>query len=334
MIRTYLGSVWLRFVPIIGFAIKPIHLRRNVRKLSFSVQLTPTYKSMLNPIKRTAVLLCVLVFSSGLFGQNEVHTFSQDGLAPAREISFDIRPFNFEELDERLLVSLEGMDLAVIEQGRLMLLGDGDKEVPVMPSIDGWYRIDVVKCYFSQDLEISVDGYPTLLMVPVEPLDLFLQEDQLVITSFHGSNEAVVGSLAVKNLSHAPFSILDYGNLSQPREDSPETLSSADSGTASEAGNAVSNETVSTPAETSESSKSGLDESSTVESPVRSGLEFIAGLKSDIEEELTLSRREKDRGSERKNELLSRLFAAELPTDASERKALSRVWVWRWFFPP
>jgi hypothetical protein len=123
--------------------------------------------------KRIVPAIFVHILGISLFGQNEVHEFTQEGVVPAREISFDIRPFKFDGLDEMVLFSLEGMDLAVIEQDSLLLLEDGTEAIALSPSTDGWYRIDVVKRYLSQDLEISVDGYPTLLMFPKTPLDLF-----------------------------------------------------------------------------------------------------------------------------------------------------------------
>lgn len=81
-------------------------------------------------------ILCVPISGPGLWGQREIHPRAEDEVAPAHYNTFEINPFSPEGHDEMALVSLEGMDLAVLEQGAQVLSHNGSESIPLAAIIE------------------------------------------------------------------------------------------------------------------------------------------------------------------------------------------------------
>ena len=141
------------------------------------------------------------------FENADLSTYSQDEAAVARLISFSFFPGDAAGAVGDFALGLEGLYLT----GRgdpdgFTLSGEG-QEYWVSRSADGWYAMEVVKRYLSQDLEVSVEGIPVFLSEALEALDPFLERDDLILES--DGSPALLGSVTVKNLSHTPASIFD-----------------------------------------------------------------------------------------------------------------------------
>ena len=134
-------------------------------------------------------------------------TYSQDEAAPARLISFSFFPGDWAGAVGDFSLGLEGLYLTGRGDPDGFTLSEEGQEYWVSRSADGWYAMEVVKRYFSQDLEVWVEGNPVFLSEALEVLDPFLEWDDLILES--DGDPALLGSVTVENLSHTPASIFD-----------------------------------------------------------------------------------------------------------------------------
>ena len=151
----------------------------------------------------------MLPTSPGLPGYDnaDVLTYSQDEPAPARLISFSVFPGHSAGIVGDFALGLEGLYLTARGDPDGFSLSDGGREYWVSRSADGWYAVEVVKRYLSQDLEVSVEGIPVFLSEALEPLDPWLELDEVMLES--DGYPALLNALAVESLCLTPASIFD-----------------------------------------------------------------------------------------------------------------------------
>lgn len=156
-------------------------------------------------------LIAILsLISPGLCGfeNADLSAYHQDEAAVARLVSFRFFPGDAAGAVGDFALGLEGLYLTGRGDPDGFTLSDERQEYWVSRSADGWYAMEVVKRYFSQDLEVWVEGNPVFLSEALEVLDPFLEWDDLILES--DGNPALLGSVTVENLSHAPASIFDW----------------------------------------------------------------------------------------------------------------------------
>ena len=159
--------------------------------------------------KACPLIAALLLISSGLSGftNADLSTYIQDDAAVARLVSFSFFPGDAAGAVGDFSISLEGLYLTGRGDPDGFTFSDEEQEYWVSRSADGWYAMEVVKRYFSQDLEVWVEGYPVFLLEALEVLDPFLEWDDLILES--DGDPALLGSVTVENLSHTPASIFD-----------------------------------------------------------------------------------------------------------------------------
>lgn len=165
-------------------------------------------------ITQTMSYACPLIatflpISPGLSGYDnaDVLTYSQDEAAPARLISFSFFPGDSAGLMGDFALGLEGLYLTGRGDPDGFTLSDEGQGYWVRRSADGWYAVEVVKRYLSQDLEVWVEGIPAFLSEALETLDPLLEIDEVTLES--DGYPALLGAVKVESLSHAPASIFD-----------------------------------------------------------------------------------------------------------------------------
>ncbi len=167
-------------------------------------------QNITQPISSAGPLIAILSLTSpGLCGfQNaDLSTYSQDEAAVARLVSFSFFPGDWAGAVGDFALGLEGLYLTGRGDPDGFTLSEEGQEYWVSRSADGWYAMEVVKRYFSQDLEVWVEGNPVFLSEALEVLDPFLEWDDLILES--DGDPALLGSVTVENLSHTPASIFD-----------------------------------------------------------------------------------------------------------------------------
>ena len=155
-------------------------------------------------------LIAILTLTSpGLCGfeNADLSTYSQDEAAVARQISFRFFPGDAAGAVGDFALGLEGLYLTGWGDPDGFTLSDERQEYWLSRNADGWYAMEVVKRYFSQDLEVWVEGNPVFLSEALEVLDPFLEWDDLILES--DGDPALLGSVTVENLSHTPASVFD-----------------------------------------------------------------------------------------------------------------------------
>ena len=155
------------------------------------------------------LIATLLLTSPGLSGfrNADLSTYSQDDAAVARQVSFSFFPGHAAGTAGDFAISLEGLYLTGRGSPNGFTLSDESNLYWVALSPDGWYAVEVVKRYFSQDLEVWVEGYPVFLSEALDVLDPFLEWDDLMLES--DGDPALLGPVAVENLYHTPASIFD-----------------------------------------------------------------------------------------------------------------------------
>ena len=145
----------------------------------------------------------------GLSGYDNANvlTYSQDEAAPARLISFSFFPGESAGAVGDFSLSLEGLYLNGWGDPGGFTLIDETNLYWVSRSADGWYAVEVVKRYLSQDLEVSVEGIPAFLSKAMEVLDPLLEFDEVVLES--DGYPALLDFVEAESLPQAPASIFD-----------------------------------------------------------------------------------------------------------------------------
>ena len=155
------------------------------------------------------LIATLLLTSTGLSGyQNtDILTYSQDEAAAARLISFTFFPGELSGSVGDFALSLEGLYLTGQGDPDGFTLFDAGNRYWVSSNADGWYAVEVVKRYLSQDLEVWVEGIPVFLSEALEPLDPLLELDEVSLES--DGYPALLHAVEAESLYLTPASIFD-----------------------------------------------------------------------------------------------------------------------------
>ena len=164
-----------------------------------------------------ATLLLVTPELSG-YDNADVLPYNQDEAAAARLVSFSFFPGQSQGAVGDFALSLEGLYLIGRGDPDGFTLSDETNRDWVGRSADGWYGVEVVKRYLSQDLEVRVEGIPAFLSEALEILDPFLEIDEVILES-DGSPAALLDAVEVESLYRTPASIFDLNYVAPGRLD-------------------------------------------------------------------------------------------------------------------
>ena len=156
------------------------------------------------------LIATLLLTTPGLSGYEsaDVLTYDQDEAAPARLISFSFFPgHDATGAVGDFSLGLEGLYLTGRGDPDGFTLSDEGHEYWVSRSADGWYAVEVVKRYLSQDLEVWVEGIPAFLSEALETLDPWLEIDVVMLES--DGYPALLDAVEAESLYQAPASIFD-----------------------------------------------------------------------------------------------------------------------------
>ena len=137
----------------------------------------------------------------------DVLTYSQDEAVPARLVSFSVFPGESQGAVGDFALGLEGLYLTGRGDLDGFTFSDEGHEYWVNRSADGWYAVEVVKRYLSQDLEVWVEGIPAFLSEALEVLDPLLEFDEVMLES--DGYPALLAAAEAESLSQAPASTFD-----------------------------------------------------------------------------------------------------------------------------
>lgn len=163
------------------------------------------------------LIAAMLLTSPGLSGyqNSDIHTYSQDEAAPARLISFSFFPGESAGAVGDFALSLEGLYLTGQGDPDGFTLFDEGNRYWVSSSADGWYAVELVKRYLSQDLEVWVDGIPVFLSEALEVLDPLLELDEVMLES--DGYPALLHAVEAESLYLTPASIFDLDYVAPER---------------------------------------------------------------------------------------------------------------------
>ncbi len=163
-----------------------------------------------------ATLLLVTPELSG-YDNADILPYNQDEAAPARLVSFSFFPGESQGAVGDFALSLEGLYLIGRGDPDGFTLSHEENRYRVGRSADGWYGVEVVKRYLSQDLEVWVEGIPVFLSEALEVLDPFLEFDEVILES--DGYPALLDAMEVESLPRAPASIFDLNYVAPGQRD-------------------------------------------------------------------------------------------------------------------
>ena len=171
------------------------------------------------PLISSACLLIatLLPISPDLSGYENTDTlaYSQDEAVPARLLTFRFFPGHRDESVGDFALSLEGLHLTGRGDSEGFTLSDKRNLYWMSHSADGWYAVEVVKRYHTQDMEVWVEGIPVFLSEALETLDPWLEQDEVILIS--DGYPALLDLGEIANLYWPPASVLEMDYIAPSR---------------------------------------------------------------------------------------------------------------------